>query len=655
MQKTLYGVLLATTAGISPIWAQETPFEANAVYLGTLTLSTTNPEDVAISTDDLEQSNPGDLQDIFKAEPTISVGSSIPASQKIYVNGVEEVNLAVSIDGARQNNRIFHHSATTIIDPDLLKAVRVDPGVAPADAGPAALAGAIAWETKDVADLLADGDASGASANLEFDSNGSVWNRSASAYGRSGNFEVLGFMKWADGADNRVDGDGDDIPGSGTNLTSGLAKIAWEGQSGDRVEFSYEKVIDDTYRPYRANLADLTGRDQGERIYDIERQNIVLTYTDETPSGLWDPTIRVAYNETELTNAEEEQFTYGRTNSFNALLQNKFSLENGDVTVGFDYYRNEASLEYVDYSGTWDSQDLSETLINYGAFAQARLTPVDGLDVSLGMRADLQDFSAHDELGGFEDYDETVSGFSGNMSASYDLGDFITVSAGYSNVWGGIQLAENYIMHSGWAYSSDGFDTVRAKSKFLAAEIFAGDLAFDAKVFETTIKDARLASYRGGPNVTANLQSLGFEVGASYNWGAGFARLAYANIETEVNGDAADSYSGLYLTTPLGEEIVLQAAHSFDNLGLRVGGDVQWVLENAEVIDDGLVLPAYSVANIWADYTPAAMDNLIIRAEINNLFDETYAARATYGQEFDSVEPLYEPGRSFKISATYKF
>ncbi|WP_415885682.1 TonB-dependent receptor plug domain-containing protein [Neptuniibacter sp. QD37_6] len=72
-----------------------------------------------IGLEELQRLNPNDLQDVFRNTPSVEVGSSIAASQKVYVNGVEETNLAVTIDGARQNNKLFHHSATNIIDPEL--------------------------------------------------------------------------------------------------------------------------------------------------------------------------------------------------------------------------------------------------------------------------------------------------------------------------------------------------------------------------------------------------------------------------------------------------------------------------------------------------------------------------------------------------------
>ncbi|WP_181919698.1 TonB-dependent receptor [Alkalilimnicola ehrlichii] len=44
-----------------------------------------------------------------------------------------------------------------------------------------------------------------------------------------------------------------------------------------------------------------------------------------------------------------------------------------------------------------------------------------------------------------------------------------------------------------------------------------------------------------------------------------------------------------------------------------------------------------------------------LRLEVSNLFDETYAQRATYGQDFEDIRPLAEPGRSFALNARMEF
>ena len=72
-------------------------------------------------------------------------GANRTAAQKIYVRGIEETSLNVSIDGARQGGNLYSHSGdNSNIDPFLLKQVTVEPGTGSALTGPGALGGAIA-------------------------------------------------------------------------------------------------------------------------------------------------------------------------------------------------------------------------------------------------------------------------------------------------------------------------------------------------------------------------------------------------------------------------------------------------------------------------------------------------------------------------------
>ncbi|PYG32467.1 TonB-dependent receptor domain-containing protein [Pelagimonas varians] len=660
MRHKLLKTFLLTSVCAAPLYAQDAPFESNAIYLGTIAVAggadvdAINDKDVTAQ--DLDRKNPVDLQDLFRSEPTISVGSSIPASQKVYVNGIEESRLGVTIDGARQNNKVFHHATTNLIDPALLKSVRVDPGVAPADAGPGALAGVIAFETKDVDDLLETGEVIGGRAKLQFSDNGNVWTKSGAAYGRYNGFEALLYLKKADGG-LQTDGDGNSITGSKTNLTSGLAKLAYEAQSGDRIELSYERVKDDAARPYRGNIGLIIGGRPLPltRTYELDRSNLVLTYTDESPEGWWDPKVVLSMAQTEINLPEEDQNTFGKTKSFSGVFQNKFALAAGSVTAGLDFFRDEAEMDYESYTNpAWNDHPV-EKLNNVGVFAQARLEPMDALRLSFGARVDWR------ELTGVDGSNHSDSGVSGNIAAEYDITPNVTLSGGYSHIWGGIDLAENFIMNSAWTYDPDGFETVTADNMFVAATGYFGDWTINGKIFKTNIDNARNASYRGGPNPTVDLETRGYELGVAFNWADGFAKVAYANIESDIDGRVADSYAGNYLTMPLGEMVTLAAMHEFKNTGWRIGGDVEHALENTRTYDyatggDGPALPAYTVVNTFAEFTPRNMDKLVIRAEINNLFDETYAARATYGQDFsDEVEPLYEPGRTFRISAAFEF
>ena len=328
LQDEIRTFFLASTVSVLSLLttaqAQEV-FELNRIVIG----MGTDGEDanagenaVDVTDEDLARTNPADLQDLFASEPTIAVGSSLPISQKLYVNGVEETNLSVTIDGSRQNNKIFHHSATTLIDPSLLKAVSIEPGIAPADAGPGALAGAVQYETRDARDLLEDGKSFGGFTLNEFGTNGEVFTTSNALYGLVDGFEFLGFVKYANGG-LQEDGDGVTINGSGTQILSGLGKVAYQSAEGHRLEFSYERVADDEARPYRANIGQIIGGRPVPltRNYDMTRQNVALTYTNEAPTGLWDPTIQLSYSITNLDIEETTQNTYGQTDSLNGKIE----------------------------------------------------------------------------------------------------------------------------------------------------------------------------------------------------------------------------------------------------------------------------------------------------------------------------------------------
>ncbi len=151
----------------------------------------------------------GDLKDLFAGLASVSVGGAIPVAQKIFVNGVDMLNLAVTVDGVSQNNRIFHHASANAFDPGLMKFVRVDPGVAAADAGPFALAGGVVMETVDAGDVLDPGDNFGGNTRLSYTDNGETWQSATTLAGRFDGFEYLGgYLKRAEGKNYQSGGDG---------------------------------------------------------------------------------------------------------------------------------------------------------------------------------------------------------------------------------------------------------------------------------------------------------------------------------------------------------------------------------------------------------------------------------------------------------------
>ncbi|ANK76343.1 TonB-dependent receptor (plasmid) [Ensifer adhaerens] len=608
--------------------------------------------EIVISSEDLKRKNPANIADVFSGEPGISVGSSLPMSQKVYVHGIEETSLAVTMDGGRQNNKVFHHNGTNLIDPGLLKAVNVDAGVAPADAGPGALAGAIAYETIDARDLL-DGDGFGGFVTSSYNFNSDTVTTGISAYGMRDGLEFLGYFNFGNGNDFTA-GNGQDVEGTSTDVLSGLGKLAYEFDSGDRFEISHDRIRDDAPRPFRANIGFIDGRPPWEprvRDYMLDRQNTVFTYTDSTPEGWWDPTLMLAYSRTEVEipiilpprlNIPPYPAT-GTTSSFNGKFENKFSFDMGSVIAGVDFYDDKADLD--------DMFDAStEKARNVGIYAQARLEPWERTRLSFGARGDTQQFT------GTTGEEWNNSGLSGNVSGEYDLiEDLLTAKAGYSHVWAGIPLAENFIMNPNWNYGS-GPKPVTADNYILGLEANYNDFTVEGSVFQTDIDDARTPRYAVTRGIEAHdVRSRGFEIGAGYSWGDGFFKVKYANIDVEIDGKPADSDLGTYLAAPAGQIITLQAVHTLTDWGVTFGADAEIALDYDDVADGSKPFEGYQVFNAFVEYVPPERPNLLLRAELKNIFDETYSDRATYGQEFGTVTPLYEPGRSFILTAKATF
>jgi len=673
------GTAIALLTSLEPAFAQEEENEAAAdgrsgrvtllkqIDVGAGAEESAGTKLIAVTREDIERKQPSDLQEIFAGEPGIAVGGAIPSTQKLYVNGIDENNLAVTVDGSRQNNKVFHHNGTYILDPALLKAVTVQPTVAPADAGPAAMAGSIGFETVDPIDLLLPGRDYGAMLTGAYDTNSGTYTVGGSGYGMANGFEFLGYVSYANGG-NFTAANGNEMAGTGTNLIAGLGKLAYESSEGHRFELSHEQVRDNAQRPYRANFYFNRGLEPETRQYDFNRQNTVFTYDMVTPTDWFDPKVVLAFSKTSLAtdfyypNVDRVYPSFGVTSSFNGKVENKFAFDLGDVTAGFDFYSDVADNEQPDGA---DAYVTDEKATNLGGYIQARLDPTDRSRLSFGGRVDNQWFT------GVDGSKYSNAGISGNVSGEYDIiAEHLTIKGGAARIWGGIPLAENGIQDPNWTYGPTGPTPVTSTNLTGGLEARLNGFTLEGTIFKTDITNGRFPDWSPawggmeGPNRSFDLESWGWEVGAGYEWDSGFVRVKYANVYGNVDGVPADTDVGRYLTTPIGEIIALTAGHTFTEWGLTIGGDAEFALPNDRTLAihpysgaqwPKLPLPGYEVANVFAEWTPPSHENVTLRAEVRNIFNELYTSRASYGQDFDDTVTHLEPGRTFRFNARIRF
>ncbi len=611
---------------------------------------------VVVTGAELDQVGPADLQDVFGLQTAVSVGNSTPTSQKIFLHGIEELHLNVQIDGARQSNNLFHHNGGTLIDPSLLKAVEVNTGVAPADAGPHALAGAIRFETVDVDDLLAPGEKMGGTIGVSYDSNSETFTASGSVYARSSGFEALLAGSFADG-DDYTNGAGEVEPWTAASLKSGLAKLAYQSTGGDRLEVSTEYVEDAGIRPHRANFTDVLGRNNDPLYTKLSRHTTTLSYETKKPTKNYDPTVKLYFNEARLF--RDTSFD-AKVESLGGKVENNFKTSSGKITVGADFYNDAASNEILDpahlsYGGTF-----KEKATNIGIYAQARVTAIDGIRFSFGARGDYQQFEGVDG----SEFDNF--GFSPNGTVEIDANKNLTFFGGVSRTFGGIKLTEIALISGetagrGGNYTPGYDQNINpewATNYKFGARYNKGGWSAEGYYFDTKIEDVNYQYASAARGNIGELESKGVDLSAKYSWSNAYLGFKYSHIDVTLN-DAPLSPNDFYLGTPIGDIFKLYGAYQWQNIGLTVGFAATMTLDLKETSAPAGELEGATVVNAFAEWKPKQVEGLTLRAEVNNVFDEQYTDRATNGVGYTGpgpiIDPLHEPGRSVKIGGKLKF
>lgn len=251
--------LLALTAVLH---AQEADGQTTTV-IDTITIIGEGDDNVeatggtVVTREDLEKLQPSNVSELFSRESSVTVSGGGGPSKRIHVLGMEQSNLAVTVDGVPQTATSWHHTGSSMIDPVFLKRVEVEAGAAAADSGFAAAAGAVRYETVGALDLLDDGRNFGARVSASYGTNGKGFSGNVAGYGRYEGFDWLLMGHGVTGGDNYKSGSGLEILGTEPAARNILAKLGYEA-NGQRVDLGYERNRDNADRLIKMNMG-LTG------------------------------------------------------------------------------------------------------------------------------------------------------------------------------------------------------------------------------------------------------------------------------------------------------------------------------------------------------------------------------------------------------------
>lgn len=605
---------------------------------------------VVVTPEDIQDLQPADVSELFARDSAVSVSGGAGQAKRIHVFGLEQSSLAVSVDGVPQFKDNWHHSGSNVIDPAFLKKVEVEAGAAAADAGFAAGAGAVRYETVGARDLLAEGQTQGGRAGLSYGTNGRGLSASLAGYGVYEGFDWFAMIHRADG-ENYENGDGYEVVGSAPATTGALLKAGYEFE-GHRVELSYEHNRDSADRVTRMNM-DL-GRTKEVFPLRVTRDTLSLKYTEVSPTALWDPEAMIYVSRNDYWRPNFIPGGFGgdmdmTAESVGGKLQNRFTVGAGDITTGVDFSYDDYRID--NYGDTDFPVHTLETM-QVGAFVQGRFNFENGIDLSTGARLD------HHRFTDWNGARKTDSGASVNGTISYEFAPGYEVFAGASRTWLGYDLGEYGYLHArdSSLTTADGFQPATSRNLKLGFNATQDNWTGNLTFFDTQLTNLANFYFPELDN-DAEFRSRGVTLQGNYSWGSGRVGVSVTKADVDYDGQEALPSGGNAM--PIGTVASLFFDQDIPQYNLRVGG----TLELAGRLDgDYLTAAGFDdhagdgVVNAYAEWRPASHENVVVRLGVDNLFDKTYYERSSYVQFSPrDVYPLYAPGRTVTLGLNMDF
>lgn len=621
--------------------------------------STTNFD---ISADDLQRFQANDLADIFRTVPSVTVGGSVGIAQKIYLRGLEDTLLNVTVDGAPQTGTLFHHIGRVSIDPSLLEEVEVQAGAGEATAGFGAVGGALRFRTRDADDLLTPGQQFGGMARIGYFSN-EGYSLSATGYGRLGeNWNALASFTHVD-RENMDDGDGSEIFGSGAEQNLAFFKLSGDLTDRQSVSVSYERRDEEGELGQRPNWRVL----ESDILYPIEAQRDTVTanyrYSD---GGLVDLEL-TAY----ATASEFLQDVYNRWGEYRGEVESiGFDLRNTSrfarhtVTYGAEYRADESFSEYIT-NPQWGS--YTETGDVFGLYVQDHFQATDALLLSFGGRFDSYELDME-----HNGQSASSDGFSGNAGLHYELTPDLTFSAGWAQAMRGKEVGDSFTLE---ASSIDpDLDPERVNNHEIGLVYDNGTWSAGATYYAMTIDDV-IQDQLGQGTYYENIgefESDGIELQLGYRTDVFGADLFFTSYDAELNGHPVEGYEQIGLANSSGDRLSLNLYY-MPAPAIELGWHVLHVadLDDIEVLQRSAAIgwigstqtidkPGFTVHDVYLAWTPPAAENIEVNLAVTNLFDEAYREHSTVGDYSDipgweMVVGPKEAGRDIRLSVSARF
>lgn len=631
-------------------WADSTQVDLDTMQVwGTAVKSSTG----TVREEEIEVKQADHLSDLLRDQAGVDIGGAHSTNQRINIRGVQDTQLEVTIDGARQNNFMYHHMGNLLINADILKEVDVRVGTNSVVNG--GLSGGVAFETKDAKDLLPEGQDVGARVYGSYASNDYA-GYSLTGYGQvDKQFDALAYFNMTK-RNNPENGAGVESIGNDGNLHNGLVKLGWDVSDKQRLELTYDQYRDEgDYAPRPDMGAATNSAITANVVYPTEFERRTLTLNHELDLGdKLDIRTTIYRNEMDLwrdealnTLATTYRYADGTASHTGAKVLAETLFMTGEIDhalrYGFDFYRQET--EYAQ-----DSIFISgESARSLALFVEDEFYLPSGLTITPGVRYNRYTLDSKAS-------NETFSEFTWGLAAEYAFNQQWSVNASTTRLFQGPMLAEVFTgAGNTLQYNADLKPTTGFNNQLGLAYADSQVLGMDSVGMSLTVFQTRYYDYiddeGGGSYVNlGDFDVDGFEASMNMRKGAFSGRLSYARSESE------NRITGEPMGRQVGDSIVLGLGYAIPRYKLKLNWQSLVTLK-----EDYYGKPAYDVHNISMTWMPRQVKNLSITFGIENLFDEYYVSHAS--RVGDTIHPRfgalhlndYEPGRNIKLSASYSF
>lgn len=638
------------------------------------------------------------IKDMLRDIPGVYMSGTNGYNQKIYMRGMNDRGLNVTIDGARQKGNTFHHNADLLIDPAIIKSVDVGIGVHSVVGTSGAMGGSVAFETVDAADLLEYGETIGARLRMGYSSNNDEFSQGITIYGSDEDriFDALGYFNHR-GYDFGEDGEGRKIGGDGDDYNY-LLKLGIRLGDYGRLEGSYEHMEYKGNYPMKAEWPGGVDNKTGLRnLKESEylRDTFTLNYT-YNPNDYVDLDINAYYTEHNLDMTKEDPFginTGVKTWGGKAVNKTKFQTGalNHTLVYGTEYYTSSsyndtkrnpkaAKTKTGNSIGVPDDETTSLSLfiedqMRYG-----------GLTIVPGVRFDYYELET---IGGKKGDPKGRSNYDWNEVSPAILVDYQTefglgMYASYAKLFRGPDVYEGIRLNDknakaaydapldaetgnayevGLRYMADISDnshiSLSAKYFYTDYENLIAEMSEPGSAYSTRLNtgDATIKGYE----LAAKLFIENLTLGASYS--SQNTDYDVAELAKEAGRGGKSVYGSTLAYGDTGDKITFNAEYFVSPLDMFIGWNTiafTGIDEYKDGTDQKIDKPGYAVHDVYATWVPNSgkFKGLELNFGVYNIFDKTYASHNQRTLDFSSAKVRsidWEEGRNVKFNVSYKF